>query len=345
MSKEEINISQLNVGMVVKNYKQMCELLEQPVCVGKSKQYQIKTWERYFDYYKEGQKFIITQIYDTPLPDNDGRKLRDSLYTKYIEVLLMRYLASCNDCSADITKKQLYKLIGLIPNTYENYSDEFGKRVQNKMKNEYQQEVDEESIQIFCQKTNLKLNSIITSALESMKRRMLITYQTQYVIMENGFQSHVATKSEVADILEVQHSTLREMGFEFVSDIIARNKQKEFYHNCNLKFAQYGWRGIYQQLHIIYASDAMKRTVPRAVAKLRQLSSYQNVEQLNQEFANGLYQQIDKKTEEHEFGTKEKILYTDEFADIQKRLVDYLVRLNAAEIKMVANRIDHKEEN
>ena len=37
MSKEEINISQLNVGMVVKNYRQMCELLEQPVYNGKSK--------------------------------------------------------------------------------------------------------------------------------------------------------------------------------------------------------------------------------------------------------------------------------------------------------------------
>ena len=341
IKSKEINTNQLAEGMIVKNYKQMCELLEQEPSDGNSKKYQIKTWERYFDYYKDGQKFVITQIYDTPLPKNDGRKLRDSLYTKYIEVLLMRYLTSGSGCSMDITKRQLYKLIGLIPNTYENYSDEFGKKVQNGMKNKCQQDIDEESIQIFCQKTNLKLNSIITSALESMKRRMLITYQTQYVVMEQGLKSHVATKEEVADILEIQNSTLREMGFDFVSDVIARNKQKEFYHNCNQKFAQYNWRGVYQQLHIIYAPDAMKKTVPTVVAKLKQLSSYQNVELLNQEFANGLYRQINKKTEEHEFGTKEKTLYTDEFAGIQKRLVDYLIRLNETEIKLVAERIDH----
>lgn len=342
MLKEEINISQLNVGMVVKNYKEMCKLLKQTVCEGNSKKYQLQTWERYFDYYKEGQKFIITQIYDTPLPDNDGRKLRDSLYTKYIEILLMRYLTSGTDCVMDITKKQLYKLIGLVPSSYE---DGFEKEMQNK----FESEVDEESIQVFCQRTDLKLNSIITSALESMKHRMLITYYPQYVIMEDNFESHVATKKEVSTILEIQNSTLREMGFEFWSDVVVQNKRKEFYHNCNLKFSKYGWKGAYQQLHIIYAANAVEQTIPKAVAKLKQLSSYQNIDLLNQEFTKGLYRQIEKKTEEHEFGTKERVLYTDEFADIQKRLVDHFVRLNEVEIKVAANRIDKgiasKEEN
>lgn len=58
MPRKELNVKNLAEGMVVKNYIKMCELLGQPVCSGQSKKCQIRTWERYFDYHKEGQKFM-----------------------------------------------------------------------------------------------------------------------------------------------------------------------------------------------------------------------------------------------------------------------------------------------
>lgn len=57
----------------MKNYKELCALLGEEVKTGKSKQLQLDNLNRFFEWEKAGQKFIITDIYDTPLPKVDGR--------------------------------------------------------------------------------------------------------------------------------------------------------------------------------------------------------------------------------------------------------------------------------
>ena len=58
----KINTSKLKVGMTVKNYKELCELLKQEVTTGNAKKYQLKEFEWYYDREKSGQKFNITDI-------------------------------------------------------------------------------------------------------------------------------------------------------------------------------------------------------------------------------------------------------------------------------------------
>lgn len=72
-NKNQLNCTKLYECMEVKNYKIMCELLNQEVTNGNSKKYQIKNWNRYFDYTKQGQKFIINEIFDKPFPTVDMR--------------------------------------------------------------------------------------------------------------------------------------------------------------------------------------------------------------------------------------------------------------------------------
>lgn len=43
----KINTSKLKVGMTVKNYKELCELLKQEVTTGNAKKYQLKEFECY----------------------------------------------------------------------------------------------------------------------------------------------------------------------------------------------------------------------------------------------------------------------------------------------------------
>ena len=60
--------------MVVKNYKEMCKLLEEKEkSGGDSKKCQLKNWKRFFTWENQGQKFIIKEIYDEPLQKEDGR--------------------------------------------------------------------------------------------------------------------------------------------------------------------------------------------------------------------------------------------------------------------------------
>lgn len=53
-------------GLVVKSYRQLCELLEIEITGGNSKKAQLKELERFVKYHKEGNKFIIDEdkLYD-----------------------------------------------------------------------------------------------------------------------------------------------------------------------------------------------------------------------------------------------------------------------------------------
>ena len=54
--------------VIIKNYKMMCELLREEEKTGNSKKSQNKEWKRYFDFEREGQRYIIKEIYSVPLP-------------------------------------------------------------------------------------------------------------------------------------------------------------------------------------------------------------------------------------------------------------------------------------
>ena len=70
-----MKIENLSEGLIIKNYKELCSILEIKVEAGNSKKAQLKELERFVGYHKEGQKFIIDEIYDEPLKKEDKRGL------------------------------------------------------------------------------------------------------------------------------------------------------------------------------------------------------------------------------------------------------------------------------
>lgn len=60
-------MKQINEGQIFKNYKKLCEYLEEQVKTGKSKQLQLKDWSRYFTWHNEGNKFVIDKVFDEPI--------------------------------------------------------------------------------------------------------------------------------------------------------------------------------------------------------------------------------------------------------------------------------------
>ena len=90
-----INVSNISVGQTFKNYKELCNALGEQVKGGDAKKAQLKNWERYFDYEKDGHKFIIKEIYSEPKSKNDQRSLGNNVafYIDYIEILLLNLFA------------------------------------------------------------------------------------------------------------------------------------------------------------------------------------------------------------------------------------------------------------
>jgi len=109
----------------IKNYKELCAILKIKVMAGDSKKAQIKELERYLRYHKEGNKFIIDEIYDEILPKIDHRKDGNNVteYTKYIENLILDLLVQEGNNNQGfgrvfLSKNQLFKEFHMINDNY-----------------------------------------------------------------------------------------------------------------------------------------------------------------------------------------------------------------------------------
>ena len=82
-----INVSNISVNQIFKNYKELCAALEEPVKAGKSKQLQLEDFNRYFTYTKQGNKYTIEYIYDTPLIKFNSK----GIYNNIMQLIITDY--------------------------------------------------------------------------------------------------------------------------------------------------------------------------------------------------------------------------------------------------------------
>lgn len=357
-NNEVLNISSLTEGLVAKNYKEMCSLLGCQTNTGNGKKSQLKNWKRYFNYEKSGQKFIITEIYDTPFPSEDARKLKEGLYVKYIELLILKYLSSCDGYQTKITKSNLYQILGLTNKNYYQLKSADNPyaiaNIKNSIKENCDTLVTEFDIHHFQQRAEAKLNKILYTALDSMSKRFLIKYHTEYVLRvpredgQSGYELEVASPRQVSLILEAQHRILDGMGYENITQVALRYKLKEFNERVdNYLSEHYGWLGFFSQLSIIYIND-IGREIPLKAEEIRKLTPSVQRKQLNQIVIKSLNQQAHEKydknynkaldlmiedSEKREFGIKEDdspkfFQYYPTYIEAQLELADYLIDIS-----------------
>lgn len=114
----------LSVGMIVKNYKELCILLEVECKTGgDSKKSQLKEIERYINYEKQGHKFIVKEIYKEPLQLIDGRLIssKAATYIDDLELLLLNFLLY-NKGDITISKSGLYTALKMVNSNYSKYN-------------------------------------------------------------------------------------------------------------------------------------------------------------------------------------------------------------------------------
>ena len=202
-SKEDapVDTSKLTIGMTVKNYKVLCDLLGQEIKDGKSKKYQLENFKRYFEWEKAGQKFIIMDIYDTPLEKEDLRKLgNNSIYTQAIEVILLQYLSHQDGYTRTLTKKKWWELLSITNHKYGRMTEKELLQL-DKILTSFE-------IRHFYQRCNKKLEQILFSALNNLKNRKLIIYQIQTVIVttdeETGKDKYFLATFNLPNVIDSQ---------------------------------------------------------------------------------------------------------------------------------------------
>ena len=363
-----IDTSGLELGMVVKNYREMCRILNEQICEGNSKKAQLKEWSRYFLWEKKGQKFIILDIYDEPLPKEDGRANKN-IYATYIEVILIKILAKQKNSKDPFyfTTNQMWKLLGMINNNYKNISlDELNDRIP-----EY--DVKPFDVKKFYQRCNQRLRDILFSSLDRLESRALIKYDREIVIVfydeDNHKISLPANDQQKKKILKAERRTLLDMGLESKRHVYASFKDTEFFERMNAYLQEwYGWEYVFNRIKINYNKSDILDTVYKDEMNLKKEFEEMKLQRLglNDKVVEALYKNarvmaenkhkksdqeyqeaIEKYKEEHmmigsipeSFLPTKKELgifdYFPYFVELQNRLTDELISIRKPQEKKI----------
>ena len=248
----------LKIGQEIKNYKVLCESLDEPVKVGKSKQLQLKDWSRYFDFHKQGQKIIIDDIFNDVKEKVDMRGKQDNNTPKYVENIELNIIGELITMGHDnkyvVGRGVLLRNVGL---TNTNYS--YCKRRQDKLAtylevkkevvNDYYTCVDsmilgnlEKALKNLSNKKVVQLNSTLLIC-----KNVLTDVTYQHITQVDEFDEEIEIIKPVvqADVIYVQATdeerhlinvaekkVLTNMGFEKLTDVFLKNKLKQYYDQC-----------------------------------------------------------------------------------------------------------------
>lgn len=320
MNKEnKIITTNLKVGNVFSNYKKLCDHLNvQKFGGGCSREAQIKEWKRYFDFERDGQKYIITEIYSTPLPRDDKRIIgNNNEYRPYIEMILLDYLSKQKGKSTNITLKNLFFLLGMVNSNYMNKD--------YKIKDD---EISEWQIKHFNQRAYSKLYSIVTTSLNNLRSRRLIDYHKMTMINIHSFdkgrmynETRIATKQEEDNIREVEREVLKQMELQSMVLVFLKFKSEEFYKNVE---------GILQKRYNInyYYSTIELRFTHQHIDEAKEEQA--NII-LNEKVINGLNKEAETKLLNSQSFENNFQFYNEEYEKAylisQQKLAEYLIRI------------------
>lgn len=211
----------LSKGLVVKNYGSMCELLEtDKKAGGKSKSIQLEDWKRYFEYHKEGQKFVIDEIYDVPL-ENTKIVGRPSVYGNMAQLLILDLLGKSHG-SITISANRLMKTIGMTNENYGKCQDEsLGLASYSGMEVGH--------VYDFYNTTGSGFRKVIVTALDNLEKKMIINYSKVVKVKDRSEPlPRIASDEEVELLMTITKDILEELGFSDIGAIRRSNKWGEY---------------------------------------------------------------------------------------------------------------------
>lgn len=125
MRKIEIpKVYNLKVGQVIKNYKELCNLLQMEIKTGEAKQIQLRRLNTVIDYHKDGHKFVIDKIKEVDEIDFIDKRILGNNSETTIEisdVLLYKLLTEYRGQVITITSSELLVRLELVSNQYKKF--------------------------------------------------------------------------------------------------------------------------------------------------------------------------------------------------------------------------------
>ena len=301
-----IDTSNIQEGMYIKNYRELCKLLNLNITTGYSKQVQLREISRYMDILKteNNNSYLVLEVYDKPIPNTVNSK-----YTQFIQNILLYYLAKEDKPIIYINKSELIRILGLTNNKYLEYK---------KDKKKLLYLADEYNIVEFYKRCDAKILSILESSLKSLKKRLLLDYSDAYKIYyldnHDKYIYKIANVEEHQYILDVKKRVLNSFNLKSEYQIYLNNNLKEKYYKEINKIVEEEmcWEGVFQCYAIIYNQKHVLKEL--ADERIR----------LNHEVKRAIDKQAETKYSKSEL--------PENYITLQKLLSDTLIELQSETI-------------
>lgn len=340
----------ITVGMVVPNYRRLCELLGEDVRAGKSKICQLKRWEKLFRFERSGNSYRILEVFDSPKVNDTPRK-RVGEYIQYVEPVLIDYLCrkGKTDHRISLTWKELYFVLGFVNGRYltsgragEVYGDVTGFEIDESIDEDL---MTEDGVKFKCSdmywfrsKLGKRLGYILRSAFRSMEKRGVINVDYEYAVTildkDGNARTRVATDRQTKTIMSVEEDVLMEMEISDRRRIFATDRRWEYFSRVNkILTTEYGWKRAFRRTVITLNEDHA------AGGKLRGslVNHYKRV--LNRKILDYLSAEALKDKETYDKGeypynpnnwrskTLNEALERKDFLKTQRAISEYLVKI------------------
>ncbi|MBS4539796.1 hypothetical protein GOQ27_15080 [Clostridium sp. D2Q-11] len=201
----------LEEGQVIKNYKQLCNLLDVEPTKGKGRKYHIKEFERYCKYHKTGHKFIVDEVYSEPKPKTDGRinnggHISNTKYEDLMDRIIINTLIDYNYIEESFSEMM-------------NILDFFTTKYVDLNKAGYKKFAESNKLGIGVTLTyQQKLNNIVRKCLETSLNRLhkngIITYEKRINIRDKNLTENLADEKMELLIKKYEIETYEEMGIK-----------------------------------------------------------------------------------------------------------------------------------
>lgn len=239
-----MNIENLKIGYIYKNYKSLCDILDEPIKAGKSKQLQLKDWERYFNCTKNGNKFIITEIYDIPKEKKDNRNggNNSSIISDIIHDYIVSSLELSSYCAIVGSKSGIIRQIGLVDsefsNCYYNFDETFSHIVDGQ--SVQYTSIEKEFYFDYCDKVMNSYKNRLNRVLDNFGDAINIAkyYQTS-TLKQSKYGNEFYTTEDIEDEETIDKINKIKGNLEFTYGVIenkdkwkifsSRNRSKQFY--------------------------------------------------------------------------------------------------------------------
>lgn len=214
----------LKEGMTIKNYKELCKILEIKISSGNSKIKQLQELSIFCRYTKEGNSFIIHEIYKQPVITlSDLIKTKNNKYIKLLSNIIVEYLYNNPKELQTIPLLKLFKVLG-VTNTEYTHGNIYRKELSQLF------DIQLASIYYFYSNTRTEYKKIIERCLNNLQSRRVLNWNRCVMIVDKeNKMTYKADEETQKEVINMEKQALQYLNINNMYELMRdKSKLKEF---------------------------------------------------------------------------------------------------------------------